>query len=59
MTLMRETRDREGAGHKGAVARLQQENLSVLAELNAAKRELKNARGAIDRLQVRVRAVSW
>lgn len=39
-------------GHRGLVARLQQENVEVLADFNEARRDLKAARGLIDKLQV-------
>lgn len=41
LATARESREREVAGHRGQVARLQAENMDVLVQLNQSKRDLK------------------
>ncbi|KAF5840506.1 hypothetical protein DUNSADRAFT_16447, partial [Dunaliella salina] len=43
MNLTRDTCDKERSGYKGLVARLQADNIQVMAQLNEAKRDLKAA----------------
>ncbi len=48
------TRDKDLAGHRSAVGRLQAENVDMLAQLNVTKRELKEAHATIERLKTDV-----